>query len=253
MLITKPQSSTMMHLKNKVALVTGASRGIGRAMARRFADEGADLVICARHREALLEVARDIEAQGRRVIAQVADVGHRHDVHRLVETALETFHRIDVLVNNASILGPRVELVEYPYEEWERVLRINLTGTFLITQAVARHMMERKQGSIINVSSGVGVEGRPRWGAYSVSKFGVEALTQIWSQELRPHHIRVNVVNPGRVRTAMRRAAYPDEDPNTLPRPEEILDVFVYLASDESRAITGRRFQAQEFEWPKME
>lgn len=251
--IIEPQSSTTMHLKNKVALITGASRGIGRAMAQRFADEGADLVICARHREALLEVARDIESRGGRVIARAADVGDRQDVHRLVAMALETFHRIDVLVNNASILGPRVELVAYPYEEWERVLRINLTGTFLITQAVAQHMMERKCGSIINVSSGVGVEGRPRWGAYSVSKFGVEALTQIWSQELRPYHIRVNVVNPGRVRTEMRRAAYPDEDPNTLPRPEEILDVFVYLASDESRAMTGQRFQAQEFKWPKRE
>jgi NAD(P)-dependent dehydrogenase (short-subunit alcohol dehydrogenase family) len=240
-----------MYLRDKIALITGASRGIGRAMALRFAGEGAHLVLCARNGEALQDVAQAVKDRGRQIVAEAADIGIDADVQRLVGTALKAFGRIDVLVNNASILGPRAELLHYPHEIWEDVLRVNLTGTFLITQAVARLMVERGQGSIINVSSGAGVEGKPRWGAYSVSKFGVEALTQIWSKELRPYNVRVNTVNPGSTATQMRREAYPEEDQSKLPRPEEVLGVFVFLGSDESRGITGQRFDAPEFRWPR--
>lgn len=242
-----------MYLRDKVALITGASRGIGRAMALRFASEGAHLVVCARHWEALQAVVQAVKDKGGQIIAEVADIGNEADVRRLVDIALQAFGCVDVLVNNAGVLGSRVALLEYPLDIWQNVLRVNLTGTFLMTQAVARHMVRRKQGSIINVSSGVGVQGKPRWGAYSVSKFGVEALTQIWSEELRPYRIRVNTVNPGATATQMRREAYPEEDQSKLPRPEDVLDVFVYLSSDESREITGQRFEALEFRWPPQQ
>jgi NAD(P)-dependent dehydrogenase (short-subunit alcohol dehydrogenase family) len=233
-----------MHLRDKVALITGASRGLGRAMALRFADEGAHLAICARKEDEILEVAEQVKARGREVIAMSADIGRKADVERLVNETMKKFGRIDVLVNNAGILGPRVELIEYPDDVWEEVLRINLTGTFLMTKEVAQHMVKAGKGSIINISSGVGIEGRARWGAYSVSKFGVEALTQIWTSELRPYNVRVNTVNPGAMATQMRREAYPDEDQSKLPQPDEVLDIFVYLASDESQSITGQRFTA---------
>jgi NAD(P)-dependent dehydrogenase (short-subunit alcohol dehydrogenase family) len=233
-----------MRLRDKVALITGASRGIGRALALRFAQEGARLALCARGPEKLAEVAEPLKARGRDLVALGADVGRKADVQLIVNETLKQFGRIDVLVNNASILGPRVELLEYPDEAWEEVLRVNLTGPFLITKEVVPHMIEAGQGSIINISSGVGIEGRPRWGAYSVSKFGVEALTQIWAGELRQYNVRVNTVNPGAVATEMRHAAYPEEDQSRLARPDEILEVFVYLASDESQGVTGQRFTA---------
>jgi NAD(P)-dependent dehydrogenase (short-subunit alcohol dehydrogenase family) len=126
------------------------------------------------------------------------------------------------------------------------VLEANLTGSFLLTKAVIPHMPEG--GSIVNITSGVSIEGRPRWGAYSVSKFGMEGLTQILAAELEDRGIRVNSVDPGSMRTEMRAAAYPNEDPNTLITPEENIDIFLDLISDESKGVTGERFQAKEFQ-----
>jgi NAD(P)-dependent dehydrogenase (short-subunit alcohol dehydrogenase family) len=139
-----------------------------------------------------------------------------------------------------------VPIAEYPEDEWRKVLEANLTGPFLLTKAVIPYMPEG--GSIINVTSGVSIEGRPRWGAYSVSKFGLEGLTQILAAELEDRGIRANSVDPGGMRTEMRAAAYPDEDPMTRIIPEENTDVFLYLASDESKDVTGERFKSQEFQ-----
>jgi NAD(P)-dependent dehydrogenase (short-subunit alcohol dehydrogenase family) len=141
-------------------------------------------------------------------------------------------------------------IADYPLNAWEEVLRVNVTGVFLMTQRVLRLMMPQRNGSIINISSGVGRVGRPRWGAYAVSKFGVEGFTQMLAEEVKDFGIRANAVNPGPTRTEMRAAAYPDEDPLTLPAPEEIAPVFVYLASDASRAVTGKSFEAQEWSAP---
>ena len=143
-----------------------------------------------------------------------------------------------------SGLGLPIE--EYPEDEWRRVIDANLTGPFLVTKATIPHMGEG--GSIINLVSGVSVEGRAEWGAYSVSKFGVEGLNQILAAELAEQGIRVNAVDPGGMRTDMRAAAYPEEDPQTRITPEENTAVFLYLASDESKDVTGQRFKAQEFE-----
>ncbi len=233
-------------LEGKVALITGASQGLGKALALAFAKEGAKLAINARSEDSLRPVAEEAENAGAEVLAIAADVSKREDVERLIDEAAGRFGGIDVLINNAGLLGPRVAIEEYPEDEWRKVIDANLTGPFLVAKAAIPHM--REGGSIINLVSGVSVEGRPEWGAYSVSKFGVEGLTQILAAELKERGIRVNAVDPGGMRTSMRANAYPQEDPMTRITPEENVGVFLYLASDESRGITGQRFKAQEFQ-----
>jgi NAD(P)-dependent dehydrogenase (short-subunit alcohol dehydrogenase family) len=232
-------------LEGKVAMITGASQGLGRALALAFAREGAQVVINARSEESICPVAEEAGSLGAEVLALAADVSRSADVERLVGAAMERFGHVDVLVNNAGVLGPRVPIEEYPEDEWRRVIDANLTGPFLVTKAAIPHMPDG--GSIVNVVSGVSVEGRAGWGAYSVSKFGVEGLTQILAAELEERGIRANAVDPGGMRTGMRAAAYPEEDPMTRITPEENTDVFLYLASDESKGVTGQRFKAQEF------
>jgi NAD(P)-dependent dehydrogenase (short-subunit alcohol dehydrogenase family) len=232
-------------LEGKVAMITGASQGLGRALALAFAREGAQVVINARSEESICPVAEEAGSLGAEVLALAADVSRSADVERLVGAAMERFGHVDVLVNNAGVLGPRVPIEEYPEDEWRRVIDANLTGPFLVTKATIPHMPDG--GSIVNVVSGVSVEGRARWGAYSVSKFGVEGLTKILAAELEERGIRANAVDPGGMRTEMRAAAYPEEDPMTRITPEENTDVFLYLASDESKGVTGQRFKAQEF------
>jgi NAD(P)-dependent dehydrogenase (short-subunit alcohol dehydrogenase family) len=233
-------------LQDKVALITGASQGLGRALALAFAKEGARVVVNARSEESVRPVAGEVEGVGAEALAVAADVSKGADVERLVGETVGRFGRIDVLVNNAGLLGPRVAIEEYPEDEWRRVIEANLTGPFLASKATIPHMSEG--GSIINVVSGVSVEGRAEWGAYSVSKFGVEGLTQILAAELAERGVRVNAVDPGGMRTDMRAAAYPEEDPQTRITPGENTAVFLYLASDGSKDVTGERFKAQEFE-----
>jgi NAD(P)-dependent dehydrogenase (short-subunit alcohol dehydrogenase family) len=232
-------------LEGKVTLITGASQGLGRALALEFAREGARVAINARSEESIGPVAAEVEDTGAEVLALAADVSKASDVQRMISETIGRFGRIDVLVNNAGLLGPRVGIEEYPEDEWRGVIDANLTGPFLVTKAAIPHLPEG--GSVINVVSGVSVEGRAEWGAYSVSKFGIEGLTQILAAELAGRKIRANAVDPGGMRTQMRAAAYPDEDPATRITPEENTAVFLYLASDESREVTGQRFKAQEF------
>jgi NAD(P)-dependent dehydrogenase (short-subunit alcohol dehydrogenase family) len=232
-------------LQGKVALVTGASQGLGRALALAYAKEGASLVVNSRSEESIRPVAEEVEGLGAEVLAVAADVSRGEDARRLVDEAVGRFGGVDVLVNNAGLLGPRVAIEEYPEEEWRRVIDANLTGPYLVTNAAIPHL--REGASIINVVSGVSIEGRAEWGAYSVSKFGVEGLSQILAAELEGRGIRSNAVDPGGMRTGMRAAAYPEEDPQTRITPEENTAVFLYLASDESKGVTGKRFKAQEF------
>ena len=240
------------QLSGKVALVTGGSRGIGKAVAAAYAVEGARVFICARNEESVARAVAEIRNQGGEADGITGDIGNPDDVDRIAQDAMARYGVIDVLVNNASLLGPRLPVADYPLTAWEDVLRVNLTGIFLMTQRILRVMMKRRSGSIINVSSGVGRVGRPRWGAYAVSKFGVEGFTQMLAEEVKDFGIRANAVNPGPTRTEMRAAAYPDEDPLTLPTPEKIAPVFVYLASDASRGVTGKSFEAQEWSPPAV-
>lgn len=241
-----------MRLKGKVALITGASRGIGLAIAQAYVREGADVAVCARDPVALSAAAQALRAlrPGARLLAQPCDVRRPEEVRRLIAAIDAGFGRLDVLVNNAAILGPRLPIAEYPLDAWQEVLEVNVTGVFLVTREALPLLRRSDAASIINLSSGLGRRGRARWGAYAVSKGAVEILTQILAEELAPEGIRVNAVNPGPTRTAMRAQAYPEEDPQTLPAPEEIVPIFVYLASDESRAITGQSLEARGFQWP---
>ena len=232
-------------LKDKVALITGASQGLGRALALAFAREGARVVVNARSEDSVRPVAGEVEDVGGEVLAVAADVSKGADVERLVGESVERFGKIDVLVNNAGLLGPRVAIEDYPEDEWRRIIDANLTGPFLVSKAAIPYLSDG--ASIINVVSGVSVEGRAEWGAYSVSKFGIEGLNQILAAELAERGVRVNAVDPGGMRTDMRAAAYPEEDPQTRITPEENTAVFLYLASDESEGVTGERFKAQEF------
>ncbi|MGH7844270.1 MAG: SDR family NAD(P)-dependent oxidoreductase [Candidatus Binatia bacterium] len=235
------------QLDGKVALVTGAGRGIGKAIAMAYARAGAKVVICARTQPDLKRTAQEIQLAGGELKWRVADLTKPRAAQRVVRFAVSRYGALDIMVNNASILGPRVPLVEYPLSAWEEVMRCNLTAIFLLCREALKIMIPQEKGSIINVSSGVGRIGRSRWGAYAVSKFGVEGLTQVLADEVKEKKIRVNTVNPGGTRTAMRAQAYPQEDPQTLPTPEEITGIFLYLASEASKGVTGKSFDARDW------
>lgn len=241
-----------MRLQGKVALITGGSRGIGLAIARAYLQEGAAVALCARDAAALAAAVESLRSldDGARILARPCDVTRPEEVEALIAAVEAAFSRLDVLVNNAAVLGPRVPIAEYTLEAWREVLEVNVTGVFLVTRAALPLMRRTGGGSIINLSSGVGRRGRARWGAYAVSKGAIEIFTQILAEELAPEGIRVNAVNPGPTRTRMRAQAYPEEDPLSLPTPEEIVPIFVYLASDESREITGQSLDARSFRWP---
>jgi NAD(P)-dependent dehydrogenase (short-subunit alcohol dehydrogenase family) len=228
-------------------MITGASRGIGLGLARAFASEGASVYLCARGEKALASAAKAIESTGATVAYSAADVSDAEDAARLAGRALERFPDLEILVNNASILGKRSPLADLDVATWDEVLRVNTSSLFYVTRPLLRHLTERGRGSVINVSSSVGRKGKPNWGAYAVSKFGLEGFTQVLAAELESSGVRVNSVNPGATRTDMRAAAYPDEDPMTLPAPEDIAEIFIHLASDDSRGVTGQTFEARDY------
>jgi NAD(P)-dependent dehydrogenase (short-subunit alcohol dehydrogenase family) len=242
-------STHQKKLINNVALITGATRGIGKAVAAAYLREGARVFICARNQQEVAATVRELRYDNTdaQVDGCAGDVGKENDVCQIVDAVIERFQTIDTLVNNASLLGPRVALVDYPFGQWEDVIRVNLHGVFLLSQQVVKRMIARRHGSIINVSSGVGRVGRARWGAYAVSKFGLEGLTQVLADEVKEFGIRVNSVNPGPTRTEMRAEAYPEEDPLTLPTPEQITPIFVHLASAQSETVTGQMLEAQDW------
>ncbi|MFQ5539990.1 MAG: SDR family NAD(P)-dependent oxidoreductase, partial [Candidatus Binatia bacterium] len=202
---------------------------------------------CARREAELEATADEIGAAGGEAGWYVADISKTREVKQLMRHVRHVYGAVDVLVNNASILGPREIIVSYPLSAWEEVVRVNLTALFGVTKEALGMMIPRKEGSIINLSSGVGRVGKARWGAYAASKFGVEGFTQVLADEVKEWNIRVNAVNPGGTRTEMRAEAYPQEDPMTLPAPDEITAVFVFLASPESQGVTGKSFEARDW------
>lgn len=244
------------NLQAKVCLITGSSRGLGQALALAFAHQGASLVINSRASSAkdLAETEGMLKAAGAQVLSVVADVSRREDVERLAGEALARFGRVDVLVNNASALGPTPMpyLIDYPIEAFEQVLRTNVSGPFMLTRALVGQMIGRGSGSIINVSSDAGVVGYPTWGAYGVSKAALDHLTRTWAAELEGTGVRANSVDPGDMDTAMKRASEPEGDASQWARPETVTPVFVYLASDQSAAVNGQRFSAQQFTSEKL-
>jgi NAD(P)-dependent dehydrogenase (short-subunit alcohol dehydrogenase family) len=239
-------------MQGKVCLITGSSRGLGRALALELGRRGARLVINSRESSAddLEKTEAALREVGVEVLRVLADISQRGQVERLAADALARFGRVDVLVNNASALGPTPMpyLIDTPIDDFERVLRTNTVGPFMLTRALVGQMISRGSGSIINVSSDAGATGYPAWGAYGVSKAGLDHLTKTWAAELAETGVRVNSVDPGDMNTDMKRASEPEGDSSEWTDPALVTPVFVYLASDESAGVTGRRFLAQEFE-----
>jgi len=241
----------MNRLKGKYALITGGSQGLGRQLALAFAREGAaGICIVARHQDSLNETVELVRARAPEtdVLAVVVDISQESQVERLVATALTEFNgQLDVLVNNASTVGPSPMplLVDYPLEAFRQVINTNLIAPFLLIKKLLPALMA-SAGSIINVTSDAGIVGYKGWGAYGISKFGIEGLSQTWASELDGSGVRVNWVDPGSMNTAMHRAAEPDEDPSEWADPSAVTDVFLFLSSDQAREINGQRFRAQE-------
>ncbi len=225
-----------------MAIITGAGRGLGRATAEAFAREGATVILCSRTRRELHATCEAIAAAGGEAFGRVTDIASPREVRALTQLTFRRYGRLDLLINNAGVLGPRVCLADYPSRDWVRTIRINLTGTFYITQQVARIMAKQGHGSIISISSSVGRKGRAQWGAYAVAKFGVEGLMQVLADELRPFHVQALTFNPGGTRTRMRAEACPEEDPASVQPPSIPAEALVRLASCSSMDISGRAF-----------
>ena len=236
-------------LAGRAILITGASDGIGRALAIETAKLGAQVILHGRDVSKLEGVHDDIiaiENSARPSIA-VLDLATADTPAylSLADGIYEEFGRLDGLVHNAGILGKRLSIEQYDAVEWQQVLHVNLTAAFALTQALFPALRQSADASIIFTSSGVGRVGKPFWGAYSVSKFGTEALAQIIAAENEHTTLRANCVNPGAVRTKMRLAAYPAEDRDLLKTPEQILSPYLYLLGPDSQGVTGQSLDAQ--------
>lgn len=237
------------ELAGRIIAITGASSGIGRAVALACARVGANVILLGRNARKLEEVHAQIEAAGApEPVIAVLDLEKAiaSDYDALVAAVLERFGRLDGLLHNAGILGTLSPIEHYDVPTWCRVLHVNVTAAFALTQVLMPALRQSQDASILFTSSSVGRHGRAYWGAYAASKFATEGLMQVLAAETENiTHIRVNSLNPGRARTMMRRQAYPAEDINTLPLPESLTGPYIALLGPASRGITGRTFDAQ--------
>lgn len=221
-----------MKLKDKVALITGGGRGIGKAIALDYAREGAKLAICARTGSEVEESAKEIRALGTECLAVACDVSLEEPVSKLIGEVQKRFGRIDVLINNAGVMIRPAPIAETEVKKWDYTMAVNLRGPFLVTKALLPLMMRQKGGAIINVSSSIGRGAYANFAAYAASKWGIEGFTQTLAVEVKSYNIRVNSVEPGYVATKL--TGYQGS------RPESVTEVFVFLGTDESKGITGR-------------
>lgn len=236
-------------LRERIILVTGASDGIGRALALEAARLGAQVILHGRNTKKLESVYDEIEAMdgAKRPSIAVLDLAsaNAENYATLAKSIEDEFGRLDGLVHNASILGERYSVEQYDAVIWQRVMHVNVTAAFAMTQVLLPMLQKSEDASIIFTSSGVGRTGKAFWGAYAVSKFATEGLSQVLADEHRHSSLRVNCINPGATRTNMRLAAYPAEDRDALKTPQEILAPYIYLLAADSKGITGESFDAQ--------
>ena len=234
-------------LENKIALVTGAARGIGQAIALQLAADGADLALCDVKAEWLEDTIAKVKALGRRAEGYAMDVANGAAVGEAVAKILADFGRIDVLVNNAGITRDTL-LMRMSEEDWDAVLDINLKGAFLVTKAVVKPMMKQRSGAIVNIASVVGIMGNPGQANYTASKAGLIALTKTTAKELGSRNVRVNAVAPGFIRTAMTdKLAEPVKEAmlkmvplGRLGEPEDVAKAVAFLASDAAAYVNGQ-------------
>jgi NAD(P)-dependent dehydrogenase (short-subunit alcohol dehydrogenase family) len=218
-------------LTGRIALVTGASRGIGRAVAKRFAQEGADLILSARTVGALEELDDEIRAiNGKTSLLVPMDLRNLDTIDQLGAGLYERYGKLDVLVANAGILGQMSPLTHIEPKAWQEVIDVNLTANWRLIRSLDPLLRQSSAGRAIFVSSGVARDVRAYWGAYAVSKAGLEMLVGIYAKEIQQSNVRANLIDPGRTRTRMRATAYPGEDPETVPTPEQVAEPFVRLA-----------------------
>ena len=216
-----------MSLKGKNALITGAGKGIGKAIALALAAEGVNVALLARTEKDLLEVAKEVTAFGVRVVTAVADVASLEEVNKSTGVVFNKFDHIDILINNAGI-GKFGKFLELSVKDWEQIIQVNLMGTYYVTRAFLPQMIERNSGDIINISSTAGLRGAAVTSAYSASKFAVLGLTESLMQEVRKHNIRVTALTPSTVATDMAiDLKLTDGNPESVMQPEDIAEVIV--------------------------
>lgn len=244
-----------MKLKGKIAIITGAGRGLGKASAMEMAMQGASLIISSRTLSELKQTADEIKALGATVISLKTDVSKSKDIEKVVSVSLSHFGRIDILMNNAAIIGPIKPLFRIEEREWQKILDINLTAVLLFSRAVIPHMVKQRGGKIINVTSGLGEMVMPLFGAYSITKAGLIHLTKIMAEELKEYNIQVNGLDPGIMDTRMQEElrglgpeilgekTYRDflamKQMSQLKPPEKVARLTLFLASEESDSING--------------
>jgi NAD(P)-dependent dehydrogenase (short-subunit alcohol dehydrogenase family) len=236
-------------LAGRVILITGAGDGIGAAAARACAAHGATVILLGRTTRKLEAVYDAIEQAGHpqaAIYPMNLEGAAPKDYDDLATTIEQEFGRLDGLLHNASLLGTLTPLGQYDIAQWSKVMQVNLNAPFMLTRACLELLKKSDDASVLFTSSSVGRQGRAYWGAYAVSKAANENMMQIWADELEANTtVRANSINPGAVRTSMRARAYPGEDPNTLPKPDEILATYLYLLGPDSKGVQGKQFNAQ--------
>ena len=239
-------------LSKKTILITGASDGIGKYCALNFAKHGANLILLGRSTEKLEKVydmTHDFNPGGITIHPLDFTSATISDYEQVAKSIEEQYDRLDGLVHSAGVLGARCPIEHYPVEAWEQTFQVNTSAVFLLTKFLLPSLRRSDDARILFTSSSVGREGRGNWGAYAVSKFAVEGLMQVLAKELeKTSSIKVNSLNPGGIRTNMRKAAYPAENPISVPSPEILMPLYLYLFSPESQGIHGEALNFKDFD-----
>ncbi|PRD12934.1 YciK family oxidoreductase [Pantoea coffeiphila] len=235
-------------LNNRIILVTGANTGIGREAALTYARYGAQVLLLGRNTEQLQQVCDEINQHSRQTAYWFPldlETATPESCQHLVEDIARVVPRLDGVLHNAGLLGEVVPMTEQNPAVWQQVMRVNIDGTFFLTQALIPLLLKSASASLVFTSSSVGRQGRAGWGAYSVSKFATEGMMQVLAEEYDSRQLRVNCINPGGTRTRMRASAFPQEDAMKLKTPADIMPLYLWLMGDDSKRKTGISFDAQ--------